>query len=72
MDLLFKRSRKAGGRVAFNLWAKVDVTSEEDKPINKYKMNGAILADVFEPGLVRASLYFGIFAFLVIYLIVMF
>jgi hypothetical protein len=45
MQLLLKRSQKAGvgGRIKFDLWAKFELTAEEQALIDKYQVRNAIL-----------------------------
>ncbi|GLQ35988.1 hypothetical protein GCM10007939_22720 [Amylibacter marinus] len=64
MNLLFKRSQKAGRRITFNLWAKAELTDEEQNLIEKYKMHNAVLVEAIQPGLIRRSLIVSIFGFL--------
>lgn len=54
MNLLFKRSQKRiANRTAFELWAKAELTEEEERLIRKYQMHDAVLIAVLEPYLIR-------------------
>ena len=65
MDLLFKRQQTPGKfrQVVFKLWAKIELDDEEQALIRKYQMDGAVLVDVPQPGLVRNSFLIGLFCF---------
>lgn len=71
MKLLFKReqNQKGIGRINFQLWAKLEPAEEEQKLIDKYQFNNAILAGELQEGLLRRAAILGIGVWFVIGLI---
>lgn len=70
MDLLFKREQTSGaGRAKFRLWGKVELDSEEEEIVKKYKFDDAILTLVIQPGLMRASVLVAVAVFVVVFLV---
>ncbi len=71
MKLLLKREQtKQGiGRINFQLWAKLEPEEEEQKLIDKYQFNNAILAGELQEGLLRRAAILGIVVWFVIGLI---
>lgn len=58
MDLLFKRTQKRiANRTTFELWAKTDLSDEEQQLIRKYNMQDAVLINVVEPYLIRWAIF---------------
>lgn len=47
MQLLLKRSQSAGsvGRITFDLWARIELSSEERELLTKYRAHNAILSE---------------------------
>ena len=66
MDLLFKREQTSGEamRVRFKLWAKIELDTEEQGLINRYKFDRAMLIEVLQPDLLRKAIYVGVAAFI--------
>ena len=63
MDLFFKRSETNGRRVSFRLWAKIELTSEEQDLVRIYRMASARLDHVYDPHLWKLALGVGVLAF---------
>lgn len=62
MNLLLKRSQYTGWRVRFRLWAKLELTDEENSLIRKYDMDKALLVDIPQPGHMWQSFCIGVLA----------
>jgi hypothetical protein len=67
MELLFKREQTAGkiGRVNFKLWGKVELDREEQSIVRRYRFDEAMLVEVPQPNLQRATMFVAIGVFLV-------
>lgn len=65
MELLFKREQTAGRvvRVQFKLWGKVELDEDEQRLVDRYRLNDAILIAVIQPKLWRRTILIGIGAF---------
>ena len=76
MDLLFRRSQTGDADTQaspfnfsfsspnFKLWAKIELTAEEQKIISHYKFEKALLIDAIQPGLLKSAGMAGFVAFL--------
>ncbi len=55
MKLLFRREQDVTilGRVYFKLWGKLEPDEEEQRLIDTYQMNNALIIDVWQPLLLR-------------------
>lgn len=75
MDLLFKRSQSGDadtvksplpfslGAPSFKLWAKIELTSEEQSIVSHYRFEKALLIDAIQPGLLKSAALAGFGAF---------
>lgn len=70
MHILFQRSQNAGSwkRILFKLHAKLDTSEDEQAIINKYNFQNAVLIDSDQPGLIRNSIFVGLFSFFALYI----
>ena len=61
MNILFKRTQTTGkmARVHFKLWGKIEFDAEEQKIVNRYRFDNAILIVADQPKLIRKSSYVG-------------
>lgn len=66
MKLLFRREQELTvfGGVYFKLWGKLEPDEEEQRLIDTYKMNNALLIDIWQPLLLRYAIGIGFAAFL--------
>ena len=57
MDLLFKReqSRTIFGRVVFKLWAKTELSEDEQELLDRYSFGSSLLLDGDDTGLLKSS-----------------
>ena len=55
MDLLFKREQTTGklARVNFKLWGKIELDSDEQAIVKRYRFDEAILIEALQPRLIR-------------------
>lgn len=69
MNILFKREQTAGKmlRVNFKLWSQIELDKDEQKIINRYRFDDAMLIEAFQPNLIRKSLFIGVGIFVVIF-----
>ncbi|MBL0115301.1 MAG: hypothetical protein IPP45_07530 [Sphingomonadales bacterium] len=65
MELLFKREQTPGKltRVNFKLWAKIEVTEDEQALIDRYRMKDALLIESDDSELQRFAIRLGIVVF---------
>lgn len=65
MKLLFRREQDVTifGRVYFKLWGKLEPDEEEQRLIDTYQMNNALIIDVWQPLLLRYATGIGFAAF---------
>ncbi|MCJ8325169.1 MAG: hypothetical protein HRU29_11870 [Rhizobiales bacterium] len=72
MNILFKRTQTTGkmARVHFKLWGKIEFDAEEQKIVNRYRFDNAILIVADQPKLIRKSSYVGFGVFLLLYSII--
>ncbi|MEM8793408.1 MAG: hypothetical protein AAGE80_17435 [Pseudomonadota bacterium] len=61
MELLFKREQTTGklARVNFKLWSKLDLDSDEQAIVKRYRFDEAVLIEAFQPGLLRKTMLIG-------------
>lgn len=59
MELLFKREQTSGrfGRVAFKLWAKIDLDEDEKALVKRYRFDEAALIHAVQPKLIRGTVF---------------
>ena len=71
MDLLFKRDQTAGkiAKVQFKLWAKVELTEDEQALVKRYRFDDAILIAALQPNLIRNTAFVAVGAFLAVFAI---
>lgn len=69
MDLLFKRNQTAGklGRVAFQLWGKLELDEDEQALVKRYRFDEAVLIGATQSNLFRNAVLVGIVAFIAAY-----
>lgn len=74
MDLLFKREQTRGkaSRSYYKLWAKLELTEEEQELIRRYGFSSAVLIDIVQPELLRKSALIGFAAFVIGYPVINF
>jgi hypothetical protein len=67
MELLFKREQTAGKlrRVNFKLWGKIELDQDEQEIVRRYRFDEAVLIDVLQPNLLRATMFVATAVFLV-------
>lgn len=67
MELLFKREQTAGKvrRVNFKLWGKIELDQDEQEIVKRYRFDEAVLIDVLQPNLLRATMFVATAVFLV-------
>ncbi len=65
MDILFKRTQTPirWSGVIFKLWVKIELTEDEQALLKHYRFDGAILIRVYQPGLFKRAIGFGVFVF---------
>lgn len=70
MKLLMKRNQKmtSSSRVNFILWAKIETDEQEAALIQNYQMKSAMLVPIFQPNLLRNSLFVTLIAGLLSYI----
>jgi hypothetical protein len=58
MELLFKRNQSSGrvGRVAFKLWAKLELDGNEQVLVERYRFDEALLIQAEQPKLLRNAI----------------
>lgn len=71
MDLLFKRNQASGklGRVAFELWGKLELDEDEQALVKRYRFDQAILIDALQPKLLRNAGLVGLVVTIVAYVV---
>lgn len=71
MDLLFKRNQTAGklGRVAFQLWGKLELDEDEQALVKRYRFDESVLIDAFQPKLIRNAGLVGLVVGIVVYVV---
>lgn len=67
MELLFKREQTTGkvGWVNFKLWAKLEMTEDEQALINRYRFDESILIGADDQHLMRGAIKFGAIVFVI-------
>lgn len=68
MNLLLRREQTAGGvgRVNFKLWAKVELTDDEQAMIKRYRFDQAILIKAVQPRLLLWSIAVGLLVLVIV------
>ena len=67
MELLFRREQTSGrfSRVTFKLWAKLEVTEDEQAIIDRYGFKNAVLVVALQPELISWAMTYAVFVFFI-------
>ena len=65
MNILFKREQTAGKmlRVNFKLWSQIELDKDEQKIIDRYRFDDAILIVALQPNLIRKASFIAVIVF---------
>lgn len=68
MELLFKRNQSSGrvGRVAFKLWAKLELDGDEQVLVERYRFDEALLIQAEQPKLLRNAILMAVLVWFIV------